>query len=152
MEELYQLRQYIESGKYEDALLLLNEMEEMSRDDKINKISSFMEVLLIQIIKQAAEKRAMPSWNVSIRNSLRQIAKINKRRKAGGGYLTNVELLEALEDAYESALDSASLEAFGGRYTAEEIGTMVERSDVIKLAFEKILEQVGSDSNYTKNG
>ena len=42
MEELYELRTYIETGKYQEALLLLDEMEEMSRDDKINRISSFM--------------------------------------------------------------------------------------------------------------
>ena len=38
MEELYELRTYIETGKYQEALLLLDEMEEMSRDDKINRI------------------------------------------------------------------------------------------------------------------
>jgi len=144
MEELYELRKYLESGKYKDALLLLDEMEEMSRDDKINKISSFMEVLLIHLIKQAAEKRTTPSWDVSIRNSLRQIAKINKRRKTDGWYLTNEELLEALESAYESALDSASLEALGGKHTPEEIGARVDRPEILRLAFEEILEKSGS--------
>src|SRR5262249_30147781 len=67
MEELYELRAYIESGQYKEALLLLDEMEEMSRDDKINRISSFMEVLLVHLIKQAAEQRTTRSWDVSIR-------------------------------------------------------------------------------------
>src|SRR5574341_383723 len=93
MEELYELRTYIETGKYQEALLLLDEMEEMSRDDKINRISSFMEVLLVHLIKQAVEKRTTRSWDVSIRNALRQIIKINKRRKTGGWYLTDEELL-----------------------------------------------------------
>ncbi|MBI4641920.1 MAG: DUF29 family protein [Candidatus Tectomicrobia bacterium] len=138
MEELYELRKYIESGKYKEALLLLDEMEEMSRDDKINRISSFMEVLLVHLIKQVAEKRITKSWDVPIRNSLRQIMKINKRRKTGGWYLTDEELLEALEETYESALDSASLELFEGRHTAEEIGPMIDKSEIIRLAFEKI--------------
>ena len=104
MEELYELRAYIESGHYKEALQLLDEMEEMSRDDKINRISSFMEVLLVHLIKQTAEQRTTRSWDVSIRNALRQIVRINKRRKAGGWYLTDEELNTALEEAYESAL------------------------------------------------
>ena len=138
MEELYELRAHIESGHYKEALLLLDEMEEMSRDDKINRISSFMEVLLVHLIKQAAEQRTTRSWDVSIRNALRQIVRINKRRKAGGWYLTDEELSVALEEAYESALDSASLEVYEGRYTAEEIHTPVDRAEIIQLAFEKI--------------
>ena len=147
MEELYELRQYIGSGRYKDALLLLDEMEEMSRDDKINKISSFMEVLLVHLIKQAIEKRTTQSWDVSIRNSLRQIIKINKRRKTGGWYLTNEEILKALEDAYESALDSASLEVSGGKYTVEEISAMIDKSEMIRLALGKIQAGFGENSN-----
>lgn len=138
MEELYELRKYIESEKYEDALLLLDEMEEMSRDDKINKISSLMEVLLVHLIKRAAEKRTTRSWDVSIRNAVRQIIKVNKRRKAEGWYLTDAELFEALEEACDSALDTASLEVFGGKHTAEEICSRIDRSDIIRRAFEEI--------------
>ena len=138
MEELYELRAYIESGQYKEALLLLDEMEEMGRDDKINRISSFMEVLLVHLIKQAAEQRTTRSWDVSIRNALRQIVRINKRRKAGGWYLTDEELSAALEEAYEPALDSASLEVYEGKYTAEEMCGMVDRAEIIRRAFEQI--------------
>jgi uncharacterized protein DUF29 len=138
MEELYELRTYIETGKYQEALLLLDEMEEMSRDDKINRISSFMEVLLVHLIKQAVEKRTTRSWDVSIRKALRQIMKINKRRKAGGWYLTEEELRIALEEAYASALDSAALEALGGRYTTEEISAMIDRSEMLQWALQQM--------------
>jgi hypothetical protein len=138
MEELYELRHYIETGKYQEALFLLDEMEEMSRDDKINRISSFMEVLLLHLIKQAVEKRTTKSWDVSMRHAVRQIVKLNKRRKAGGRYLTDQELLEALEEAYDSALDRASLEAYGGKHSTEEIGAMVDRAGLLRLALEYI--------------
>ena len=105
MEELTQLRTYIERGQYNEALNLIGEMEEMSKDDKINKITSFMEILLLHLIKQAAEKRTTRSWNVSINNSLRQIARINKRRRSGGYYLEEEDLREALSDAWPSALE-----------------------------------------------
>ena len=103
MEELSALRTYIETGNYQDALLLLDEMEEMSRDDKINRLSSCMEVLLVHLITQAAEKKTTRSWEVSIRHALRQIVKINTRRKAGRWYLTAQELRTALEETYEAA-------------------------------------------------
>jgi len=138
MEELYELRKYIETGKYQEALLLLDEMEDMSRDDKINRISSFMEVLLVHLIKQAAEKKTTRSWEVSIRHALRQMVKINKRRKAGGWYLTAQELRAALEETYESALDSASLETLAGQYTTEELDSLVDRTAITTLAWEKM--------------
>jgi pentatricopeptide repeat protein len=37
MEELLELRAHIEQGRYAKALSLIGEMEEMSRDDKIQK-------------------------------------------------------------------------------------------------------------------
>jgi hypothetical protein len=92
MEELYQLRKYLVSGQYDDALLLLDEMEEMSRDDKITRIASFMEILLLHFIKQEAEQRTTPSWERSVHNALRSIARTHKRRKAGGYYLTDAEV------------------------------------------------------------
>jgi uncharacterized protein DUF29 len=145
MEEITELRHYIESGKYQDALGLLDEMEEMSRDDKINRISSFMEVLLLHLIKQVAEQRTTRSWDVAIRNSLRQIVRINKRRKAGGWYLTNEELQAALQEVYDPALDTASLEAFGGEHTGEEITGMINRAEILDSAFEKIMQQSESE-------
>jgi hypothetical protein len=139
MEEIAELRHYIESGKYQDALGLLDEMEEMSRDDKMNRISS--------LIKQAAEQRTTRSWDVAIRNSLRQIVKINKRRKAGGWYLTNEELQAALREAYDPALDSASLEAFEGKHSAEELGSMINKTEILETAFRKIAAQAESESH-----
>jgi hypothetical protein len=47
----------IEQQRYVEALDLIAEMEEMSSEDKINKISSFAEILLLHLIKQEAEQR-----------------------------------------------------------------------------------------------
>jgi len=54
MEELFELRTCLEQRRYTDAMALLGEMEEMSKDDKINKISSFTVVLLLHLIKKRA--------------------------------------------------------------------------------------------------
>jgi hypothetical protein len=53
---------------------------------------------------------------------------------------------EALEEAYESALDSAALEIFRGKYTAEEIHSMIDRADMLRMTYAKIEEQLQSDA------
>jgi thioredoxin-like negative regulator of GroEL len=91
MEELWGLRKALEAGDVQAALTLVDEMEEMSRDDKVQKIASYMRVLLVHKIKQAVEGRSTKSSDVSIRHALRQIAAVNKRREAGGWYLNDDE-------------------------------------------------------------
>ena len=88
-----------------------------------------------------AEKRTTKSWDTSIFNSVKQIQRSNQRRKAKGNYLTEEELLETISDAYESALREAAIEAFEGRYEAEEISEMVDREEMIKTALDLILER-----------
>jgi hypothetical protein len=110
MEELFTLKELLLKGDIKGSLALVEELEEMSRDDKINNIRSYAVILLLHLIKQQAEKRTTRSWEVSIRNSVREIQRKNKRRKAGGYYLTTEELVETLEEAYLNALDEASLE------------------------------------------
>ena len=138
-EELEQLRQYLETGQLDAAFGLLDEMDEMSRDDKIHKIQSYMHVLLIHLIKQAAEQRTTPSWDRTIRNALFWIPRINRRRKAGGWYIPADDLLEALADVYEHALDSAAAEALGGAHTAASLGGLVDRESVLAQAYEMII-------------
>ncbi|MDM8527833.1 DUF29 family protein [Anaerolineales bacterium HSG24] len=135
MEELLELRGYIEGQQYPEALVLIEEMEEMSRDDKFNRIDSFMTVLLLHLIKKQAEQRLTRSWELSILNSIRQIVKTNKRRKAGGTYLSQEQLIEVIHEAYSFALKNATLEAFGGAYTAEQLGNMVIREEIEQEAF-----------------
>jgi Domain of unknown function DUF29 len=146
MEELLELKELLIGGNISEALLLVEEMTEMSKDDKLNKIFSFGIILLLHLIKRQVEKRTNRSWEISISNSVKQIQRSNKRHKANGNYLTQAELQETLEDAYQSALDQASLEAFEGRYEAEEIAAMSDacggqshRSTIINQAMELIL-------------
>ncbi|MGK7945348.1 MAG: DUF29 family protein [Microcystaceae cyanobacterium] len=141
MEELLDLKSLLVSGNIADALLLVEEMTEMSKDDKLNKIFSFSIILLLHLIKQQAEKRSTHSWEVSIRNAVRQIKRTNKRRKTGGYYLTPEELMETLTEAYSAALDQASLEAYEGRYDTEEIAKMVEERLIINQGMELIWQE-----------
>ncbi|MFK5970593.1 MAG: DUF29 family protein [Candidatus Marithrix sp.] len=147
MEELIDLRQAIEQQRYGDAITLLGEMEGMSREDKIEKIDSFLIILLLHLIKQDAEKRTTRSWDASIRESARRISRINKRRKSGSFYLSVDELTESIEEAFPSALTQASLEAFEGQYLAEQLATKINKAAIQQ----KALELISGEYDYQNN-
>lgn len=93
MEELIELRKSITSSDYIKALEIVDELEAMSKEDKLEKIYSYAIILLLHLIKQAAEQRSTKSWNVSIANSVERINRINKRRKSGGYYAKEENLI-----------------------------------------------------------
>ena len=130
MEELLTLRELLIKGDMSGALAIVDELEEMSRDDKINNIRSFAVVLLLHLIKQQAENRTTRSWDLSIRNSIRSIQTKNKRRKAGGTYLNTDELRLAILEAYPESLDRAAAEVEEGRYTPKELAKLVNRDEI----------------------
>ncbi|QYX30294.1 DUF29 family protein [Sphaerospermopsis torques-reginae] len=139
MEELLELRELVITGNLEAALNLIDELEEMSKEDKINKIYSYCVILLVHLIKQHSEKRTTNSWDVSIRNATDAIIRVNKRRKSGGYYLNKEELEDILLQAYDRALDNAALEAFGGIYDGLTLKNMIDQELIIKEALNLIL-------------
>lgn len=143
MEELLELRTCIEQGRYAEALALIGEMEEMSRDDKINKIASFLQILLVHLIKQQAEQRLTRSWEVSIKNAVDGIQRVNKRRKAGGYYLSEQELSDGIEEIFPAALRQASLEAFEGRYDENELAEWFDPQGVKREALRLVITAQG---------
>lgn len=126
MEELLTLRQYIQQKDYEKALLLIDEIEAMSKEDKLNKIYSYAVILLLHLIKQEAEKRSTRSWDFSIYNATKEIKRTNKRRKSGGYYANENELKEICNDAFDTAIKKAAIEAFEGQYTEDELLLKIE--------------------------
>ncbi len=140
MEELFELRTHIEYGRYAEALTLIGEMEEMSRDDKINKIESLLHILLLHLIKQHAEQRSTRSWEVSIKNAVDSVRRVNTRRKAGGYYLSVSELEESISEIFPTALRQASLEAFEGRYEESDLTTTFDSRQVKQQALQLVLD------------
>lgn len=139
MEELLTLKDLLVKGDVQRALLIVEELTEMSRNDIIKTIRSYAVILLLHLIKQQAENRTTRSWEVSIRNSVREIQRENKRRKAGGYYLTAEELLEILAEAYLNAIDEATLQVEEGRYEPEELEKLINREEIINRALVLIL-------------
>ena len=141
MEELTVLRQYIEQGRYGDALVFIDELEEMSKEDKINKIFSYALILLIHLIKKHAEHRTTRSWDFSIAHAVLQIKRTNRRRKAGGVYASPEELKEILEEAFDLALKKAALEVFDGSLEEYELAGQVDKSAIITEAMRECIGQ-----------
>ena len=142
-----ELKELLHRGKVAEALVLVEELEEMSKSDKLNKIFSYGIILLLHLIKKVAENRTTKSWETSIFNAVKQIQRTNKRHKAKGTYLTEEELVETLQDAYESALKAAALEAFEGIYNSEELAEMVRQDDIMTMAMSLILDIQSESAN-----
>ena len=138
MNELQELREKIEKQDYQGALLIVNELEEMSVDDKLNKIYSYVVILLVHLIKQEAENRTTSSWNRSIYNSIKYINKTNKRRRSGGYYASNDMLQEIIDEAYDHALTEASFEAFEGELNAKELAEKINSERIKQDAIAQI--------------
>ena len=139
MEELETLRKLIEKQDYTNALTLIDEMDEMARDDKIAKIESFLTILLVHLIKQKAEDRLTNSWQRSVNHALFGIFKANKRRNAGGFYLKPNELQQAIDESFSFSLQEAAEEAFGGVYSAEQLATMIDAVQIKQDASNRII-------------
>ena len=135
MEELAELRNYIHSERYAEALLLIDELEEMSKEDKLNKIHSHVIILLLHLIKKHTEQRSSRSWEFSIANSIHQITRINKRRKSGGHYADEALLRESLREAFPIALKRASLEVFEGKFDEFELEEKINKNQILEEAF-----------------
>ncbi|MBD2692985.1 DUF29 family protein [Anabaena catenula] len=134
MEELLELRELLKRGNISSALLMIDEMEEMSKKDILNKIRSYGIILLLHLIKQEIEKRTTRSWDVSIRNAILEIQNLNARPKSKGTYLDDSELRESLESAYRQAINQASLEINEGQYDSSELQQMVNKQDICNRA------------------
>jgi hypothetical protein len=139
MEELLDLKDLLLQGDIQGALAIVEELEEMSRDDKISNIRSHAKVLLLHLIKQQVERRTTRSWDISIRNSVLEIQEKNKRRKAGGSYLSSEELRSVLQSAYPQAINAASLQVEEGRYDPDELEPLVDRNAILDRAMALII-------------
>ena len=134
MEELETLRHYIESGDLNGALAVLDEMEAMSKEDKINRVRSYLVVLLMHMIKESIEQRTTRSWQNSLRLALHQIEHHNKRRRAGGYYVPAEDMPQLVAEAMETAIIAASTEMLDGTLSPEELEERIDRGVLVAQA------------------
>ena len=102
MEELLQLKNHLLARNHEEAILIVEELETMSRQDKINTLESYLTILLIHLIKIQVERRITNSWRVSIRNSIYEIKRRNRLGKKSH-YIKQREWLEHFNEVISEA-------------------------------------------------
>ena len=61
-QEIIDLKKSIIEGRYTDALLIVEELEGMSKKAILRQIKSFLRILLIHLIKNQVEQRLTNSW------------------------------------------------------------------------------------------
>ncbi|MFN6156912.1 MAG: DUF29 family protein, partial [Dolichospermum sp.] len=86
-QELIDLRNSILQGNYADTLAIVDELEGMSKQAILRNIESFLKILLIHLIKNQIEQRLTNYWMASIRNSIREIQKINLKENKKSYYV-----------------------------------------------------------------
>lgn len=130
MEEIIELKQSIIHHDWERSLEIIEELEEMGRQDKINNLQSFLVILLIHLIKIQVEKRVAISWRNSIINSLLEIQKRNHLGKKSH-YIKQKDWAESFQESLPRAFIKSSQEIFKG----------IELDELIKLIDEEKLRQ-----------
>ena len=113
MEEILELKKCLLNQKYDQALIIVEELEEMGRQDKINNLESFLVILLLHLIKIQVEKRVTRSWKNSMINSLIAIQKRNRLGK-NSHYIKQQEWEQHIVECKVEALYGASKEIFEG--------------------------------------
>ena len=133
-QELIDLRTCIQEGRYADALVIVDELEGMSKQAILRNIQAYLKILLIHLIKNQLEQRLTNSWVASIRNSLIEIKKLNLKDNKKSYYINLNEWDTYIEDEIEVAVPDASVEVLNGIYNEFQLAEMVDKNQIIQTA------------------
>ncbi|MEH2010514.1 DUF29 family protein [Nostoc sp.] len=133
-QELIDLRTCIQEGRYADALVIVDELEGMSKQAILRNIEAYLRILLIHLIKNQVEQRLTNSWVASIRNSLIEIKKLNLKDNKKSYYINLNEWDTYIEDEIEVAVPDASVEVLNGIYNEFQLPEMVDKNQIIQTA------------------
>jgi hypothetical protein len=133
-QEIWDLRKSILEGRYDDALVIVDELELMSRKSYIRNIRSFLIRLIIHLIKNQVEQRLTNSWAASIEGSILEIQDLNLQDNKISHYVKQTEWEELLDAAFDAAIKPASVEVLNGLYTPKRLEAIVDKSQVMAVA------------------
>ncbi|WP_373525938.1 DUF29 family protein [Nostoc sp.] len=133
-QEFIELRQSILEGRYDEALEIIDDLEEMSKQATLRKIEAFLVRLCIHLIKNQIEQRLTNSWIASISDSVIQIAKLNLKDNQKSYYIKADEWQEYLDEAVAMAIRPASAEIFDGTLKPSQISQRINQELLIDVA------------------
>lgn len=131
-QELIDLRTCIQEGRYADALVIVDELEGMSKQAILRNIQAYLRIMLIPLIKNQVEQRLTNSWVAFIRNSLIEIKKLNLKDNKKSYYINLNEWDTYIEDEIEVAVPDASVEVLNGIYNEFQLTEMVDINQIIQ--------------------
>lgn len=133
-QELIDLRTSILEGRYADALVIVDDLEGMSKQAILRQIKSFLRVLVIHLIKNQVERRLTGSWANSIRFSIREIKDLNLKDNKTSYYIKSDEWENLLdEEIIEDAIALASEEVLNGAYSQLQLSEIVDQTQIIHI-------------------
>ena len=133
-QEIWDLRKSILEGRYDDALVIVDELELMSRKSYIRNIRSFLIRLIIHLIKNQVEQRLTNSWAASIEGSILEIQDLNLQDNKNSHYVKQIEWGELLDAAFDAAIKPASAEVLNGLYRPKRLEAIVDKSQIMAVA------------------
>jgi Domain of unknown function DUF29 len=133
-QELIDLKASILEGRYEDALLIIDELEGMSKQAILRNIESFLIRLMVHLIKNQIEQRLTNSWAASISDSIVQIKRLNLKDNKTAYYIKNDEWQSYLEAAIKLAIRPASLEVLNGQLKPQQMSAQLDKNQLITTA------------------
>ncbi len=133
-QELTDLKASILQGRYADALMLIDELEGMSKQAILRNIQSFLVRLLVHLVKNQVEQRLNNSWAASIRGSIVEIKKLNLQDNRVTYYVKLDEWQPMLEEVMELAIGDASVDVMDGAYSPFQLSGIVNQPQVITTA------------------
>lgn len=134
MEEILELKDCLLNQKYDRAFAIVEDLEAMGRQDKINNLESFLVILLIHLIKIQVEGRVTRSWKNSICNSLLAIQKRNRLGKKSH-YIKDGNWNEYISACQFEAVLGAAKEIFEGM-DYQELEKLVDFEQLMTVAHE----------------
>ncbi|BAU63110.1 hypothetical protein STA3757_04660 [Stanieria sp. NIES-3757] len=132
-QELSDLRVSIVEGRYNDAIAIIDDLEEMSKKAIFRNIMSFLIRLMIHLIKNQIELRLTNSWLASISDSVIEIQALNLKDNKKSVYIKLDEWLPYLEEAIERAIRPASVEVMNGKLKPAQISEQIDRDKLIDI-------------------
>ncbi|MDF5710132.1 MAG: DUF29 family protein [Nostoc sp. S4] len=134
-QELIDLRTCILEGRYADALAIVDELEGMSKQAILRNIQAYLRILLIHLIKNQLEQRLTNSWVTYIRNSIREIKKLNIKDNKTSYYINSDEWEKMIEEeVMEDAIADASEEVMNGQFTRSQLSAILNKNQILTIA------------------
>ena len=130
-QELIDLRTSILEGRYVDALAIVDELEGMSKQSILGNIQSFLDRMLMHLIKNQVEQRLTNSWAASIADCVIRIKRLNTKENKTSYYLKADEWDEIIEESFNAAIIGASVEVMNGQLSPNKLAELVDRTEVI---------------------